>query len=208
MQLHTKDNIITKGVALEEAEMVLVMLHGRGASANDIVELSTYFALHNAHIIAPEATNNSWYPFSFLVPVEQNEPWLSSSLDMLKKVLDDVLNAGKQSNQIFILGFSQGACLTLEFAARNATQFGGVVAFTGGLIGNTINNNLYKGDFNKTKIFIGNSDKDPHVPLQRSKDSQQILQQLGADVSLKIYPNMPHTIIEDEINWVNENLFG
>ena len=152
--------------------------------------------------------HNAWYPYSFLAPVQQNEPWLSSSINLLKNILNDVLNAGIKSNQLFVVGFSQGACLTLDFAARNAMQFGGVVAFTGGLIGDKINTDLYNGDFNKTKIFIGNSDKDPHVPLIRSQDSKKILEQLGADVTLKVYPNMPHTIVEDEINWVNENMFS
>jgi phospholipase/carboxylesterase len=203
---HTK-NIITGGVSLKEAEKVLVMLHGRGANAEDIMSISDYLNLKNTHIIAPQATNNAWYPYSFLAPRQQNEPWLSSALQVLKEILSNVMTTGLKSQQVFILGFSQGACLTLEFATGNAQPFGGVVAFTGGLIGDILNEENYTGNFQKTKVFIGNSDKDPHVPMARSEESKRIMERLGAEVTLKIYPGMLHTINEDELNWVNQNIF-
>ena len=203
---HTK-NIITGGVSLKDAEKVLVMLHGRGANAEDIMSVSDYLNLQNTHIIAPQATNNAWYPYSFLAPRQQNEPWLSSALQLLKEILSSLITAGLKSQQVFILGFSQGACLTLEFATGNAQPFGGVVAFTGGLIGDILKEENYTGNFQKTKVFIGNSDKDPHVPMARSEESKRIMERLGAEVTLKIYPGMLHTINEDELNWVNQNIF-
>lgn len=203
---HSKNNV-TAGVALPQADKVLIMLHGRGATADDIISLAHHFDLEQTHIIAPQAANFTWYPFSFLAPVEQNEPWLSSALNLINEIVEDVKAAGIKSEQLYLLGFSQGACLTLEFAARNAQMFGGVIAFTGGLIGDKVNVNNYKGDFSKTKVFIGNSDRDPHVPLERSQESKRVMEKLGADVTLKIYPGMAHTVNEDEINWVNQNIF-
>lgn len=200
-------NITTGGVSLREAERVLIMLHGRGANAEDIMSISDYLNVKNTHIIAPQATNNAWYPYSFLAPRQQNEPWLSSALDILKEILNNVMTTGLTSQQVVILGFSQGACLTLEFATVNGRPFGGVVAFTGGLIGDVLEEKNYTGNFQRTKIFIGNSDKDPHVPMARSEESKRIMERLGAEVTLKIYPGMLHTINEDELNWVNQNIF-
>lgn len=200
-------NIITEGIALKEAEKVLIMLHGRGANAEDIISLSEYLKLHDTHIIAPQATNNEWYPYSFLSPRQQNEPWLSSALQVLKEILIDIIVAGFKSEQVFILGFSQGACLALEFATQNAQPFGGIIAFTGGLIGDVLQDENYRGNFQKTKVFIGNSDRDPHVPVTRSEESKKILEKLGAEVTLKIYTGMAHTVNDDELNWVNEHMF-
>jgi phospholipase/carboxylesterase len=203
---HSK-NIINAGVALKDAEKILIMLHGRGATAEDIISLSDHLKLRNTHIIAPQATNNAWYPYSFLAPRQQNEPWLSSALQVLNEILGAVILTGIKSHQVFILGFSQGACLTLEFATHNAQLFGGVIAFTGGLIGDVLQEKNYTGNFQKTKVFIGNSDKDPHVPAARSQESKRIMEKLGAEVTLKIYPDMPHTVNDDELNWVNQNIF-
>src|SRR6476620_11418598 len=134
---HSK-NIVLAGVTLKKAGKVMIMLHGRGATAGDIISLSGYLKLHDTHIIAPQATNNAWYPYSFLSPRQKNEPWLSSALQVLNEVLNDVIAAGIKSRQVFILGFPQGACLTLEFTTLNARPFGGVIAFTGGLIGDVL----------------------------------------------------------------------
>lgn len=199
-------HLVTAGVSLAEADKVLIMLHGRGADANDILSLSNYLQVGKAHIIAPQATNHTWYPHGFMAPVTQNEPWLSSALELLKSILNDVTAAGFNSKHVYILGFSQGACLSLEFAARNAQPFGGVVAFTGGLIGQTLNTANYLANFQQTKIFIGNSDRDPHVPLSRSEESKHALEKLNAMVTLKVYKDMPHTIVDDELDWVNKNL--
>ncbi len=198
-------NVVRAGVPIEKAHKVLIMLHGRGATAKDILALSSNLHVKDFHLIAPEAKGNSWYPFSFLTAIEDNQPYLDHALNLLKEVLDSVLAVGGFSSQdVFILGFSQGACLALEFAARNAALYGGVIAFTGGLIGETLKPNFYLGTFQHTAIFIGNSDKDPHVPLSRSTESKVILESLGAKVILKVYPDMPHTITKEEIDYVNQ----
>lgn len=201
--LHLKE----AGLPLTKASKALIMLHGRGASASDILSLAGQFQLNDFYIVAPQATNSTWYPFSFLAPIRQNEPWLTSALALLNQITDTILNAGIPSENVYILGFSQGACLTLEYATRKAQRWGGVIAFTGGLIGDKIYKENYKGDFNGTKVFIGNSDIDPHVPLNRTEESAMLMKERGAEVTLKIYPNMPHTITTSEIKTVNELFF-
>ncbi len=129
--MHIK-NIVTAGRALNEATRALIMLHGRGGSAEDILSMSSYLKIKDYALVAPEATNNSWYPYSFLMPPAQNEPWLTSALSLLKDVVTDLNSNGISSENIYFMGFSQGACLTLEYVMRNATRYGGVVAFTGG----------------------------------------------------------------------------
>lgn len=203
--MHTKQ-IIQAGTKLEEASKVLIMVHGRGASADDILSLATYLQVNDFALLAPQATNNTWYPYSFIAPPKENEPWLSSALALLKEVVQDVKAKGISEENIYFLGFSQGACLTLEFVARNATWYGGVMAFTGGLIGDTIYNENYKGDFSSTPIFIGTSDPDPHVPVERVNATANVLTQMNAQVVKKIYKNMGHTIVQDEINQANEIL--
>jgi phospholipase/carboxylesterase len=205
MEYHIK-KIKEAGVSWEEAKKVLIMIHGRGASAEDILSLKEYLNVKETKILAPQATNHTWYPYGFMMPHEQNEPWLSSAIDLLNIIVQDTLNKGFSSEQIFVLGFSRGACLALEFPARNARRYGGIISFTGGLIGEKIYNENYSGDFQGTPVFIGNSDQDPHVPVKRSEDSKKILESMGAKVTLEIYPGMPHTINEDEINFVNENI--
>src|SRR5438105_29406 len=143
-------NIITAGKPLSKESKVLIMIHGRGGSAEDILSLATYLTVADYSLLAPQATNQSWYPYSFLAPPSQNEPWLSSALQVLKETVDDVLSKGVSSDKIYFLGFSQGACLTLEFVTRNARKYGGVVAFTGGLIGDKVYSENYQGDFSDT----------------------------------------------------------
>lgn len=192
----------------EKASKALIMLHGRGANADDILLLRSDLLVDDFYVVAPQATNNTWYPYSFLAPIQQNEPWLSSALDMVNEIILDIVKAGIPSDRIYLLGFSQGACLTMEFAARHAQKWGGVIAFTGGLIGDKIYHENYKGNFRGTKVFIGNSDKDPHVPLVRSEESRKLMEEMGAPVTLKIYPGMPHTVNENEIDTVNELFFN
>jgi phospholipase/carboxylesterase len=202
-----KREIHHAGVSLQEANKVLIMLHGRGGSAPDILSLRQHLNVNDYCLLAPQATNNTWYPNGFMAPRHANEPWLSSAVQMVDDVVKDVLSAGISSENIYILGFSQGACLTLEYATRQAHHWGGVVSFTGGLIGETLDRSLYTGDLSGTRVFIGNSDIDPHVPQQRSEESKEIMEGLGAEVTLKIYPGMPHTISQDELDWVNTNIF-
>ncbi len=204
--MHSKKNF-TSGKAVSEAKKVLVMIHGRGAFAEDILSLAGYFKLEDFALIAPQAENNTWYPYAFLAPPKENEPWLSSALDVLGEVVSDLRKAGFQSENIYFLGFSQGACLTLEFVTRNAKRWGGVVALTGGLIGDKIYNENYSGDFLQTPVFIGSSDPDPHVPVERVYASSVIIKNMNADLTTKIYPGMGHTISKDEIDQVNELIF-
>jgi phospholipase/carboxylesterase len=196
--MHTKQ-IVTAGRKIGESSKLMIMLHGRGADAEDILGLSDQFSLDDFTLLAPQATNNTWYPYSFMAPVLSNEPWLSSALENLKELIADLESKGYKRDQIYILGFSQGACLSLEFVARNASRFGGVIAFTGGLIGDQLNLDNYKGDFAGTPIFIGTSDPDPHVPVARVKDSIRILESMNAAVTSRIYRGMGHTINADEI---------
>lgn len=200
-----QNNIVFRGKKLEEAGKVLIMLHGRGASAEDILSLSSYFKLDNDFaIIAPQATNHTWYPYSFLAEPSQNEPFLSSAIDLLNNIVTDIVSKGVAKEKIYFLGFSQGACLTLEFVTRNATRWGGAIAFTGGLIGDKLYAEKYKGDFAGTPIFIGTSDPDFHVPVQRVKDSTILLTNMNANVKEMIYKDMGHTIIQEEIEWAKK----
>jgi phospholipase/carboxylesterase len=203
--MHRKE-VVTAGKPLHEAKKVLIMLHGRGATADDILGLTTHLSLTDFAILAPQASSYSWYPYSFLMPVKQNEPWLSSAISLLNEMVSDINAAGIGNDQIFFLGFSQGACLTLEFVARNATRWGGAVALTGGLIGDKIQEN-YQGDFKRTPIFIGTSDPDPHVPVERVNASVDVLKNMNADVTKKIYFGMGHTIIKEEIDLANDLVF-
>lgn len=187
---------------------VLVMIHGRGASTDDILSLADHLDVKDFSLIAPEAANNTWYPYSFLAPPKQNEPFLSSALERLKELSEELNRLGVQNEQIYFLGFSQGACLTLEFTARNAKRYGGIVAFTGGLIGDRIYHENYSGDFGGTPVFIGTSDPDPHVPVARAEASAELLKSMGADVIFKIYPGMGHTVSADEVRIANEKIFG
>jgi phospholipase/carboxylesterase len=201
--LHKK-NIVTAGEDLKEARKVLIMVHGRGATAESILSLSGLLQVKDFALIAPQATNNTWYPYSFMEVPAQNEPGLSSALSLLKEIVTDLNKQGISSKNIYFLGFSQGASLTLEFVTRNATRYGGIVAFTGGLIGDKIYPENYSGDFEGTPVFIGTSDPDQHVPVVRVNATANILKDMHAVVTEKVYPYMGHTINQDEIELANK----
>jgi phospholipase/carboxylesterase len=205
--MHTK-KVITAGKAIDQADKVLIMIHGRGGSAQDILSLAAHLNTKDYALLAPQATNNTWYPTSFLAAPAINEPWLSSAIQVVDEVVNDALAQGISKENIFFLGFSQGACLTLEYVTRNAGKYGGVVAFTGGLIGDKIYAENYSGDFAGTPVFIGTSNPDPHVPVSRVNETTVILQAMGADVTEKVYPNMGHTISHDEIEKANMLVFN
>jgi phospholipase/carboxylesterase len=204
--MHIKE-YITAGKDLKQAKKALIMLHGRGAQASDILSLAPHLQVSDYALVAPQATNYTWYPYSFMANPNHNEPWLSSALDVVGEVVKDIEAAGIPKENIYFLGFSQGACLTLEYVTRNATKWGGVVAFTGGLIGDVLYTEKYKGDFAGTPVFIGTSDPDPHVPVRRVQDSTRILQGLHANVTEKVYPNMGHTVSQGEIDQANKLVF-
>ncbi len=195
-----------KGKPLLQAKKAMILLHGRGADADDILPLADSFCDETFYIAAPQATNNQWYPYSFLSPEERNEPWLTSAVTMIERLIDAIV-VQIPSKNIYIMGFSQGACLALEVAAQYALRYAGIAAFTGGLIGEKIRIEKYTGNFDGTKVFIGNSDNDPHVPALRSEESRDMMKKLGAEVTLKIYPGMSHTIIPDEIEAVKKLMF-
>lgn len=199
--------IIEQGRPLKEASKALILLHGRGSSAQNILQLAPNFCDNQFYIAAPQAPNHTWYPYSFLEEEDKNEPWLSASVEAIKQLIDHIAQS-LSSSSIYLMGFSQGACLTLEVAARYAAPYGGIAAFSGGLIGQTLNEKKYKGNFAGTKVFIGNSDQDPHIPLSRSEQSKVVLENLGAQVLLKVYPGMGHIINEDEIRSVRSLIFS
>ena len=200
-------NVITAGTPLAEARKVLIMIHGRGAAAQDILSLSRHLDVEDFALLAPQADGNSWYPLSFLAPPQDNEPHYSASLAALSAIVTELEAQGITRQQIYFLGFSQGACLALEFTTRNASKFGGVVAFTGGLIGDRIYTENYSGSFEGTPVFIGTSNPDFHVPVQRVLDTEAVLKNMGASVTVKVYDNMPHTIVQDEIDLANQLVF-
>lgn len=195
---------ITAGVPLKEAKKALIMIHGRGAGSDDILSLAKYLNVNDFALIAPQAENRTWYPYSFLVAISENEPFVSRSLETIAEIVTSIEEQGIEKENIYFLGFSQGACLALEFTTRNATKYGGVIAFTGGLIGDHIDENLYNGNFQNTPVFIGTSDPDFHVPVERVNDTEGLLKKMGASVTKKIYPNMGHTINQEEIDLANE----
>jgi phospholipase/carboxylesterase len=194
-----KRNILEAGLRIEEAKKAIILIHGRGGDARGMVDMQEYLPLQDFAILAPQATNNTWYPYSFMAPVAANEPWLSSAIDTVHGLIDEVINSGIPAEHLYLAGFSQGACLTLESAARKAQRYGGVIAFTGGLIGETIDPKNYQGDFAGTPILISSGDPDPHVPVTRVHESEAILKSMGAAVHVKLYPGRQHTITNQEV---------
>ncbi|HLT42106.1 MAG TPA: dienelactone hydrolase family protein [Sphingobacteriaceae bacterium] len=206
---HTHEKTLeTAGESIENASNVLIMIHGRGGTAKDILSLASQLEVQDYALLAPQANNNTWYHYSFMAPPEHNNPWLSSAIEIIENTVDEVHNQGIPYMNIYFLGFSQGACLTLEFASRNAKRYGGIVAFTGGLIGDKIYSENYKGDFKGTPVFIGTGDHDSHVPLERVDETALILEKMGAKVTKKVYPDKPHSISLEEIELANALIFN
>lgn len=207
--IHNPNNFLTAGKPLDKATNVLVMVHGRGSSARDILALTEHLRADDFAFVAPEATGHTWYPYSFLRPTDENEPYLSSALYVLTS-----LRARLQSDfnfklpQIHWLGFSQGACLMLEFAVRNATEYGGIFGLSGGLIGPAGEFRNYQGQFSNTPVFLACSDTDSHIPKERVLETERVFRSMGADVTTKLYPNFGHTINEDELKNINLLLAG
>ena len=182
----------------------MVLLHGRGATAEDILTLVREVNQPDFAYLAPQAAGYSWYPERFLEPIERNEPWLTSALALVSGIVMRIQETGIPAERTILLGFSQGACLALEWAARNARRYGGVVGLSGGLIGPDGTPRNYPGSLHGTPVFTGCSDVDPHIPKERVADSAEILRELGGDVTLRLYPGMGHTINQDEVNFVRE----
>jgi predicted esterase len=199
---HSGQLIRTAGEPLERAKAAMLMVHGRGAQAEDILSLADQFALPGFSYLAPQAVGNIWYPNRFLESLESNQPWLTSALLLLGDVLGQIIHAGIPPEHIMLLGFSQGACLALEFTARNARRYGGLVGYSGALIGPDDTPRDYPGSLAGTPVFLGCSDVDPHVPKERVDQSADVLRHLGGVVTERLYPNMEHTVNQDEIDFV------
>ena len=197
--LHQEQPIALAGQALEQAQAALILLHGREAGAPSILLLAEELYQPDYAYLAPQAAGNSWYPYTFLAPVERNEPWLSSALARVGAVVALVEAAGIPAERIVLGGFSQGACLASEFMARNARRYGGLLVFSGGLIGPPGTPRAYTGSLGGTPVFLGCSDVDAHIPKSRVEETAAVLEGLDAQVTLRLYPGMGHTINADEI---------
>lgn len=205
-QYHANQPVLSAGVSIKEARSAVIMLHGRGGSAADILSLADEIDLPRITYLAPQAAGHSWYPFRFFEATARNEPWLSSALHLVGRTIEQASLAGLKDENIVILGFSQGACLALEYAARNGRRWGGLVGLSGSLIGSEKEPRVDNGNLGGTPVFLGCSDVDFHIPLNRVQNSGDLLDTLGGDVTMRIYPGMGHTINRDEINWVRELL--
>jgi predicted esterase len=199
---HEGQPVLLAGEPLEKAQAAMIMIHGRGAGAQDILMLVPELDQSGFTYLAPQAANHTWYPNSFLAPVVSNEPGLSSGLAVIAGIFAQVNSTGIPTERTILLGFSQGACLSLEFTARNARRYGGVAGLSGGLIGPDGTPRNYDGSLDGTPVFLGCSDVDFHIPKERVQQSTRILRNLGADVTERLYPGMGHTIIPDEIDFV------
>ena len=202
MNRHEGQPVHTRGRRLTEARAAVIMLHGRGSTAESILSLVTDIDHPQVAFLAPQAAGYTWYPFSFLEPLERNEPYLSSALGVVKQLIGRANAAAVPTERIVLLGFSQGACLALEFAARNAKRYGGVVGLSGGLIGADGTPRDYPGSLGGTPVFLGCSDIDFHIPKARVDESAEVLTRIGGDVTERLYPGMGHTVNEDEIAFV------
>lgn len=203
---HAGQPVLASGAALEDAKAAMLMVHGRGDSAQGFIPVSVRFAHPDVAYIAPQAAGHTWYPYGFMEPIERNQPGLDSGLAVLGKLVETITQAGIPREKIILLGFSQGACLTLEFAARNAGRFGGVVGLSGGLVGPDGTPRDYPGGFEGTPVFLGCSDVDFHIPKERVWHTAEVLQHMGAEVETRLYPGEGHHIIPDETDTVRDML--
>jgi len=212
--VHADGRTARAGEPTRNAARAMILVHGRGATPESILALADELPGNlGFSFVAPGASEStahprSWYPHSFLAPITANEPGLSSALAKLGDTVAELRASGIDPTDIILLGFSQGACLVVEFIARNPRRWGGVAVLTGGLIGHRGVSRADRGDLRGTPVLLGCSDRDPHVPLWRVEESEQVLRRMGADVDLRIYPDMPHTINADELEWVAEVMRG
>jgi phospholipase/carboxylesterase len=204
---HRDQPVRTEGASLPQAEAAVILLHGRGASAEDILGLAGEMYDQRIAYLAPQAADHRWYPYSFMAPVAENEPWLSSALAKVDAVVKLALDAGVSLDRIFLCGFSQGACLSTEFIARHPARYGGLVAFTGGLIGPAGADLHHPGDLAGMPALFSSGDPDPHVPWSRVLASAEQFTAMGAEVKTQRYPGRPHTVLPQEIKSARELIF-
>jgi len=201
---HRGQPVVSRGVELRAARAAMLMVHGRGATADSILTLADLLDAPGFAFLAPQAAGNTWYPNRFLEPLASNEPWLSSALTRLEETLGTIAAAGVPADRTILLGFSQGACLALEFVARHARRYAGAAGLSGGLIGPDNTPRDYPGSLDRTPVFLGCSDIDPHIPAPRVAHTAEVLTRLGAAVTAKIYKGMGHTINDDELDAVRQ----
>jgi phospholipase/carboxylesterase len=199
--------VLEAGEPLNRARGAMILAHGRGATAEDIMTIAAELQHPGFAYLAPQAAGNAWYPYPFTAPLDSNEPYLSSALEVLEVLLARV-EVTVPAERVILLGFSQGACLTLEFAARHARRYGGVVGFSGGLIGPDGTPRDYQGGFDGTPAFLGCSDVDPHIHKHRVVEAAEVFKRMGADVTMRLYPGMGHTVNEDELEAAREIVEG
>ncbi|WP_135534951.1 alpha/beta hydrolase [Halostella pelagica] len=200
---HQDQPLVTAGAPLEAAEAAAVLVHGRGATAESIVAMADEFRQRGVAYFAPQAARNAWYPNSFLAPVESNEPGRSSGLQAIEDAVEAAEDVGIPTERVLLLGFSQGGCLASEYVARNPRRYGGLVALSGGLIGPEVDPESYQGSIAGTPVFLGCSDEDPHIPLERVHETTETFERLDGDVTERIYEGMGHGVNEDEIGFVS-----
>lgn len=200
--MHEQTPIAQADLPLEEAKAAMILVHGRGATAPSILTLANEFRLEGFAFLAPQAYQNTWYPNSFLAPMEANQPGLDSGLTKIGQIVEQIEAAGIPAEKIMIGGFSQGSCLSSEYVARNAKKYGGLFVFSGGVIGPPGTPRDYEGSLEGTPVFLGCSDVDFHIPVERVHESADVFEQLGGTVDKRIYPNMGHTVNMDEIEAV------
>lgn len=208
MAPHSAQLVQARGRQLEEVDVAMIMVHGRNADPSGILPLADAFANDAVAYLAPAAANNTWYPYGFMEPIDRNEPGITSGLAVLDALFSDLEARGIAASRVVLLGFSQGGCLTAEYAVRHARRFGGVVVYSGGLIGPPGTAWDYPGDFDGTPVFLGCSDIDSHVPPERVIESEEVFGRMGAEVTKRIYPGMGHTVNEDEIAFARDLLRG
>jgi predicted esterase len=197
---HAGQRVLRSGPPVRDATRAVIAIHGRGASANDIIGIARTIDVPDTAWLAPDAANHTWYPYSFLMPVEQNQPFLDSALSVVGGLIQHLEDSGLPAERTVLLGFSQGACLASEFVARNPRRYGGLAVLSGGLIGESINPQGCSGSLAGTPIFGGCSDIDPHIPLERFQVTGQVLEAMGGEVDFRVYPGMGHTINMDELS--------
>jgi phospholipase/carboxylesterase len=190
------------GASVGRAKAAMIMIHGRGATAKSMFPLADELAQPDFHYIAPQAQHHTWYPHSFLEPKEKNQEGIQSGMQVINDLVESLSNAGIPNENIILLGFSQGACLAQEYIARHPQKLGGIVGLSGGLIGQQVNPEHYKGTLENTPIFIGCGENDQHVPVERIHLTASVMEQLNGAVNKQIYPNMGHTVNEDEIKTI------
>jgi predicted esterase len=206
MDPHAGQQVLRRGPSVSEARLVAIAVHGRGAGAADILGLAAELDVPDVAWLAPQAAGMTWYPYSFLSPIPQNEPGISSGLGVLARLVEEAGRAGVPPGRVALMGFSQGACLALEFAARHPALYAGVVGLSGGLIGPPGTPRDYPGSLDGTPVFLGCSDVDPHIPVERVRESADVFRRMGAAVDERIYEGMGHTVNIDELSAVREIL--